>query len=87
MATPTFRRALATAAALTALTVLTVPAVCGAAGARPPDPDGPTPPQSSPSVSGSAPQGPVWDDGTWTIETMLAARHAQLTTTWWESLF
>ena len=79
MATPTFRRALATAAALT---VLTVPAVCGAAGARPPDPDGPTPPQ--PSSTG---QGPVYDDGTWTIETMLAGRHAQLTTTWWESLF
>jgi hypothetical protein len=73
------RRALTTAATLT---VLTLPAVCGAAIALPPDPDGP--PRPEPSSTGP---GPVWDDGTWTIETMLADRHALLTTRWWESLF
>ncbi|GAA1975491.1 hypothetical protein GCM10009798_40950 [Nocardioides panacihumi] len=46
------------------------------------EPFGPTPPQ--PANTG---QGPVFDEGTWTIETMLAARHDQLTATWWESLF
>jgi hypothetical protein len=80
MITRTLRRAFTTVAALT---VLALPALCDtSAGATTPDPDGPTPPQAS-----STGQGPVFDDGTWTIETMLAARHAQLTPTWWESLF
>ncbi|GAA1975380.1 hypothetical protein GCM10009798_40810 [Nocardioides panacihumi] len=79
MITRTLRRALTT---LAALTVLALPALCGAAGATTPDPDRPTPPQVS-----STGQEPVFDDGTWTIETMLAVRHAQLTPTWWEALF
>jgi hypothetical protein len=76
MSARTLRRALTTAAALS---ILALPAT---GIAMTPDPDGPTPPE--PSSTG---QGPVYDDGTWTIETMIAERHALLTTTWWESLF
>jgi hypothetical protein len=79
MTTRTPHRVLAAAATLAVLTLLPV---CGTAAASSPDPDGLTPPQ--PTSSG---QGPVSDDGAWTIETMLAARHSQLTTTWWASLF
>ena len=69
---------LSAVAAFTLLALLSV----GAAGAMPPGPDAPTPRLSS--ATGAE---PVFDDGTWTIETMLAERHAQLTPTWWESLF
>lgn len=79
MITRSLRRALATVATIT---LLTLPAVSSAATAMPPDADDPTPPQPS----ATEPE-PVFDDGTWTIETMLAARHAQLTTIWWASLF
>jgi hypothetical protein len=65
---------------ITAFTISAAPAL-QAAHAQ--EPYGPTPPAQSTSTGA----GPVFDDGTWTIETMLAARHAQLTPTWWESLF
>ena len=46
------------------------------------EPYGPTSPEPSPTASAL-----VVDDGTWTIETMLADRHALSTPVWWEHLF
>lgn len=79
MITRTLSRALTT---LATVTMFALAAWCAGATASTPNPDGPTPPLAS-----STGQGPVFDAGSWTIETMLAARHAQLTPTWWEALF